>query len=447
VTFFTHDIRIATTVLNKDGTRSIGANAPQAISKTVLAGNVYYGPAVIEGKMALARYMPVTGYDGKPLGMVFTGIYMTEKSETIRNFILIGLFIALFLLVGGSVVSLVMTNKILNPLFMLTSFMDRAASTGQIRLTPGEMRSVEKYSTLKDEIGQTIKSSVSFIKHVSNIADELESVAGGSLTTELDILSPDDVLGTALQHAVDNINDMLVEINASTAQISIGSKQVAEGSQSLAQGSTEQAGSVENLSNSINEIAEKAKSNTEVTAHTTKLMNEMMGAVKEIDEASESISKVIKTIDDIAFQTNILALNAAVEAARAGQYGKGFAVVAEEVRNLASKSAEASKDTDELIANSMQKTKIGVRIAGETAGGLMEIAKSSHEQSTGIERINAEISQITHVVQQNTAIAEQSAATSEEISSRLFKLQEQISQFQLKQTDVLYNEAGLPGRA
>jgi methyl-accepting chemotaxis protein len=217
---------------------------------------------------------------------------------------------------------------------------------------------------------------------------------------------------------------------------------------------------IEELSSSISEISERTKNNADMAGRAARLadtikrnaekgtlqMDEMLVAVKAIHEASQAISKVMKTIDDIAFQTNILALNAAVEAARAGQHGKGFAVVAEEVRNLAAKSATAARETEDLIENSIEKAELGVRIAGNTSESLTEIvsgvkessrlvsdiAKESEAQSAGISKINSGIGQVTVVVQQNSATAEEGAAASEEMSGQSAILHELITQFKIK---------------
>ena len=242
------------------------------------------------------------------------------------------------------------------------------------------------------------------------------------------------------------------------------SNQIANGAQSLAQGATEQAAAIEELSGSISEIAHKSKMNTEMAETTANLantiknnvekgnrhMDEMINAVGEINVASQAIGKVIKTIEDIAFQTNILALNAAVEAARAGTAGKGFAVVAEEVRNLANKSAEAAKDTAKLIENSIEKATQGTNIADETAACLAEIVsginesgqligeitKSSEEQSASINQINIGIDQVSQIIQQNSATAEESAALSEEMSAQANSLEELIHEFKYRNSGI-----------
>ena len=346
------------------------------------------------------------------------------------------------------------------PLQSLTAFMKKAGKTGDISLRAEDIEVIGKFSQNRDEIGQCIGATASFVEHVSNIAATLNTIAKGDISTAFKTLSEEDVMGLALNQMLENLNRMFVDITLSSEQVRTGAKQVAGGAQSLAQGCTEQAASVEEFASSIADISSKTKSNAEmarktaVLAHTIKTnaeqsslhMDEMITAVSEINEASSSIGKVIKVIDDIAFQTNILALNAAVEAARAGQHGKGFAVVAEEVRNLAAKSAEAAKDTSGLIENSIEKANLGVHIASDAAdslaeivGGIVEsnqhideIAGASEEQSVALEQINIGIDQIAQVVTQNSATAEESAAASEEMSSQSTVLQELISQFKLK---------------
>ena len=379
-----------------------------------------------------------------------------EATASIIRFII--LFVCVLALV--MIVAFFIGKKISRPLVAISDFMRRAASSGDLATHDADADLIGKYAQIRDETGQIIRDCFAFIEHVTHIAKELETVATGDLTTNIKMISDADVMGRSLRYMVDSLNTLFLEIGQSSAQVASVSRQIADGSQSLAQGATQQAASVEQLSASVSDVAHKTKENADMAGRAASLadtikgnaemgsrrMEEMMAAVSEINQASQNIQKVIKVIDDIAFQTNILALNAAVEAARAGQHGKGFAVVAEEVRSLAAKSAEAAKETDSLIANSMEKAAMGSHIAGETSASLVQIvsgikesndiitktAESSEQQSAGITQINIGIDHVAQVVQQTSATAEESAAASVEMNSQSDILEEMISQFRLK---------------
>jgi methyl-accepting chemotaxis protein len=376
----------------------------------------------------------------------------------ILMFVIIGVLV--IVVVVSMWLALYISGLISKPVKALSKFFNIAGTTGNITVSAQEQAVYDVFKQNHDEIGQMIKDCDSFIDHLLRSAKNLESVASGDLTVDIRTLSQSDVMGISLKKMVESLNNMFSEINSSTSQVSSGSKQIADSAQALASGSTQQAASVEELSASIADIADKTKLNADMADKAANLansikskaetgsrqMDDMVGAVNEINQASQSISKVIKVIDDIAFQTNILALNAAVEAARAGQHGKGFAVVAEEVRNLAAKSAEAAKDTGGLIANSIEKAELGAKIAQDTAASLAEIvsginessqivseiATSSEEQSMAVEQINTGLNQVSMVIQQNSATAEESAAASEEMSGQSNMLEDLVAQFKLK---------------
>jgi methyl-accepting chemotaxis protein len=419
------------------------------------------------GTGLIARFTNATNeMYGIETGLMQETLENANSQASTNRLILVA--VALVIVVASLLLALYISGSISKPLTILTRFMKNAAETGDITLREEDIAIIGKYSQNRDELGQCISATATFVDEITRGMDLLEKIGDGDLTISPNISSENDKVGKALAKVVENLNNMFGEIHIATTQVSTGSKQIADGSQSLAQGSTEQAASVQKLSSSIMEIAQKTKSNADMASRAAMLandikssaekgsrqMDEMMTAVRDINDSSQNISKVIKSIDDIAFQTNILALNAAVEAARAGQHGKGFAVVAEEVRNLAAKSAEAAKDTESLIADSIQKAELGSRIADDTASSLVEIvssigesnqivseiAKSSEEQSESIDQINRGIEQVAQVTQQNSATSEQSAAASEEMSGQSMMLEELISRFKLKDSGGGFNK-------
>lgn len=318
-------------------------------------------------------------------------------------------------------------------------------------------------------LGVFIASTIK--KPIYKMVAASKRIADGDLDVSIDISSKDEMgdLAGAFNRMSANINEVMVNINEATEQVASGSRQVSDSSISLSQGATEQASSIEELTASIEEIASQTRLNAENADQANQLaentkdnanqgnsrMQQMLGSMEDISESSNNISKIIKVIDEIAFQTNILALNAAVEAAKAGQNGKGFAVVAVEVRNLAARSASAAKETTALIEGSIKKVEGGTKIANETATALVSIVDSiekvyglisnisvaSNEQAIGVEQINQGIAQIANVVQSTSATSQETAAASEELASQAEMLKEQVARFKLKRGGFMGTEA------
>ncbi len=428
-----------------------------AIHSKMRNGETGVGNYTLNGQSKIIAYTPLQGTDSwsvaisAPISDFMDATYVTIIAACVILVlsVVITFFIAAFV-----------AGKIANPIKECANRLELLAA-GDLTTTVPDVDS-------KDETGILAKATEEIVSSMNNLIQDENRVLGAMSHGDFDVHCHRELYKgdfEAMYKSIHNINhrlsDTLLEISTAADQVSSGSNQVAAGAQALSQGATQQASSVQELAAAMDEIsrdirqnaqsAENANAAAQDAGHmlneSEQKMNELVHAMEQISTSSSEIGRIIKTIEDIAFQTNILALNAAVEAARAGAAGKGFAVVADEVRNLAAKSAEASKSTSTLIEHSMTAVDNGTKILGEAAQSirdtaertksavsLMEnISKASVAQADSITQVNGEIEQISNVVQTNSATAEQSAAASEELSGQAEMLKKLVGSFRLRE--------------
>ena len=433
-----------------------------AVHAKMRAGETGFASYRYNGATEYATYAPIEGTNGWSL-IVYapSGDFM---SGTYRAVILTIVLLVIACCVS-TVISVGLGRKIGVAVKVCTERIEK--------LSVGDLTSPVPEISYKDETGRLCDATKVTVTTLNNIITDvgriLEAMSGGNFnvhTTQNEQYYVGDCsrLLTFLRDINHKLSSTMAQIGTASDQVAAGSEQVSAGAQALSQGATEQASSVEELAATISVVSDMINKNAanaqQVTAQTneaggqltqaTKKMDDLIGAMNEISTSSDETKKIIKTIEDIAFQTNILALNAAIEAARAGEAGKGFAVVADEVRNLAAKSAEAAQNTTQMIEGTVTAIEHGNTLVNEAAEEMNlvmtsaskatqltnEISESAQEAADSIKQISVGIEQISNVVQTNSATAEESAAASEELSAQAAMLKGLVSSFTLRDKDV-----------
>ena len=458
-TIFEGDTRAYTTI-EQNGRRATGTKLVSQIAEVVIGqGKTYTGMNDIVGIPHVCSYVPITYANGEQ-GIIFAGIPETRATSHLNITILLACIAGgILILISLMLLTVSLKKMVSHPLAELTN-VAKTMERGELNFTENKnMHSNDEIGILSHSFESTRVRLKEYIGEISSI---LKAMSEGDLTvsTAQEYIGDFVSIKESLNFIIENLNKTMTQIVQSSEQVSSGSEQMAIAANALSQGAVEQASAIEDLEGTIAGISkrvEETAQNAEIASkeaneigvqigESNEKMKEMIKAIEEINHSSNEIGKIIKTIEDIAFQTNILALNASVEAARAGVAGKGFAVVADEVRNLAAKSADASKSTTLLIEHSVSAVKNGTTIVNQTAEQLSSvvsgankiintigtIANNSREEADSVSQVKEQINQISSVVQTNSATAEQSAATSQQLNEQSRILKQLVRVFHLK---------------
>ncbi|MGN0688535.1 MAG: methyl-accepting chemotaxis protein, partial [Oscillospiraceae bacterium] len=427
------------------------------VEAKMCAGQTGFDRYVYDGNLELVAYAPVEGTPGWSIGV---NVVREEFMSGTNLSLIFTIVITLATCMISAVVALVFANKVANPIVV--------CSERIVNLSKGDLTSEVAAVNSRDETGRLAEATSIVVTELNNIFKDIERILEEISKGNLAVNSMENrelyvgdyrQLIEYIEMIKDRLSDTMHQINTAGEQVSQGAEQVAISAQSLSQGSVEQASAIEELAATIELVAAQIKENAvqaENASQQTNVaggemqnaiscMDGLVAAMNDISKSSDEIKNIIKTIEDISFQTNILSLNAAVEAARAGEAGKGFAVVADEVRNLAGKSAEAAQNTTALIESTVETIRKGTTLVGEVAEKMSsvsvaagavadineKIAEASHNTAESITQITTGVEQISEVVQSNSATAEESAAASEELSGQANMLEELIAQFKL----------------